>query len=202
MLSRKNSKIFPVCNDSDVDPKILDATLTNTCLDLPQPTKDNVIIHSLADTDDVTPMPKDGIPLSYIINNIVNLFGRHNLEGLTTSTVNENFIIPETNITKLSYCEYLRSNNCSLVDTAQVFISHAWNNLFLDVIDALSNHFQSTPDIIIWFDLFSNNQHKAIDLDFHWWCNTFKSAIEALGHTVMVSYITYTYLFLYNYNVL
>ena len=189
MLSRKSSKIFPVCKDSDIDitlvPKISDVTLTNTCSDLLIPTKDNDSIHLLA--DDVTPMPKDGIPLSYIITNIVNLFGRHNLEGLTTSTVNENFIKPETNSTKLSYCEYLKFNNCSVVDTAQVFISHAWNNLFLDVIDALSNHFHYSPDIIIWFDLFSNNQHKAIDLDFNWWCNTFKSAIETFGHTVMVN---------------
>jgi hypothetical protein len=79
-------------------------------------------------------------------------------------------------------------NDCNEVNAATVFISHAWKYTFLDVIDALVNHFQSTPDIIIWFDLFSNNQHKAIDLDFHWWCNTFKSAIQAFGHTVMVRY--------------
>ena len=34
--------------------------------------------------------------------------------------------------------------------------------------------------------MFSNNQHKAVDLDFDWWCNTFKSAIKDFGHTVMV----------------
>jgi len=58
--------------------------------------------------------------------------------------------------------------------------------MFLDVIDALEWHFRDTPDIIIWFDMFSNNQHKAVDLDFAWWCNTFKSAIKDFGHTVMV----------------
>ena len=72
------------------------------------------------------------------------------------------------------------------VGLATVFISHAWKYLFLDVVDALLYHFQHESDIIIWFDLFSNNQHKAVDLDFHWWCNTFKSAIQMFGRTVMV----------------
>jgi len=39
---------------------------------------------------------------------------------------------------------------------------------------------------VIWFDLFSNNQHKAIDLDFDYWSTTFQSAIQSFGHTVMV----------------
>jgi len=54
------------------------------------------------------------------------------------------------------------------------------------VIDALEYHFRDTPDIIIWFDMFSINQHKAINFDFDWLCNTFKSAIKDFGHTVMV----------------
>jgi len=62
----------------------------------------------------------------------------------------------------------------------------AWKYLLLDVIDALEYHFRDTPDIIIWFDMFSINQHKAMDLDFDWLCNTFKSAIKDFGHTVMV----------------
>jgi hypothetical protein len=56
----------------------------------------------------------------------------------------------------------------------------------LDVIDALLFHFREQPDVVIWFDLFANNQHKAVDLKFDWWCSTFKSAIEDFGHTVMV----------------
>ena len=42
------------------------------------------------------------------------------------------------------------------------------------VVDALEYHFREQPDIVIWFDLFSNNQHKTVDLDLDWWCNTFK----------------------------
>jgi len=80
----------------------------------------------------------------------------------------------------------LESQHHPAVGIATVFISHAWKYLFLDVMCALEYHFRDQPDIIIWFDLFSNNQHKAVDLDFDWWCNTFKSAIQQFGHTVMV----------------
>jgi tetratricopeptide (TPR) repeat protein len=72
------------------------------------------------------------------------------------------------------------------VGEAKVFISHAWKYEFLDVVDALMYHFKDEADIIVWFDLFSNNQHKAVDLTFDWWCNTFKSAIQQFGRTVMV----------------
>ena len=80
----------------------------------------------------------------------------------------------------------LSSQRHAAVGLATVFTSHAWKYLFLDVIDALLYHFQDEPGIVVWFDLFSNNQHKAVDLDFHWWCNTLKTAIEQFGRTVMV----------------
>jgi hypothetical protein len=136
------------------------------------------------------PFPKDGIRLSSI-----NVFynacgGRDKLIGLTTTEVNEKFLKPITQSSQLSYCELLKSqaggNDNGCIDKAVVFISHAWKYEFLHVIDALEYHLRDTPDIIIWFDLFSNNQHQAVDLDFNWWCNTFKSAIKEFGRTVMV----------------
>lgn len=86
----------------------------------------------------------------------------------------------------VSFCKFLKRTNHPAYGIAIVFISHAWYYLFLDVVDALEYHFREQPDIVIWFDLFSNNQHKTIDLDLDWWCNTFKSAIKSFGHTVMV----------------
>jgi hypothetical protein len=58
--------------------------------------------------------------------------------------------------------------------------------VFLEVIDALRSHFIKEPSIIIWFDMFSNNQHEAPSLNFEWWSTTFKSAICSFGRTVMV----------------
>jgi hypothetical protein len=72
------------------------------------------------------------------------------------------------------------------VGKAEVFVSHAWKYKFLDVVSALEYHFKDTPDIIIWFDLFSNNQHGTGELPFEWWATTFKSAIQEMGRTVMV----------------
>ena len=67
-----------------------------------------------------------------------------------------------------------------------MFISHAWKYTFTSVVNALRNHFQDKPDIFIWFDLFSNNQIEAPNLDFDWWSGTFQNAIEDFGHVVMV----------------
>ena len=35
-------------------------------------------------------------------------------------------------------------------------------------------YFLSDPDIVIWFDVFSVNQHVEVDLDFEWWSHSFK----------------------------
>ncbi len=67
-----------------------------------------------------------------------------------------------------------------------MFISHAWEYNFLEVIDALVYHFRNEPDVIVWLDIFSCNQHRTMNLDFNFWSGTFKSAIQSMGRTVMV----------------
>jgi hypothetical protein len=47
-----------------------------------------------------------------------------------------------------------------------------------------TNEQQSTA--ILWFDLFSNNQHLESPPSFIWWCGTFMKAITRLGRVVMV----------------
>ena len=132
------------------------------------------------------PFPKDGVRLSFVNQFIAECGGRDALEGLTTTEMSDNFVKPATFSNQSSYCDMLTSQRHDTVGIATVFISHAWQYHFLDVVDALNYHFRDEPDIIIWFDLFSNNQHKAAELDFHWWSNTFKSAIQMFGRTVMV----------------
>jgi hypothetical protein len=134
----------------------------------------------------VLPFPKEGIRLSYLIEFVEHCGGASALAGLTTTEVCQTFVMTTTKIEQSSYCEYLTLQGSSSVGLAEVFISHAWNYLFLDVVEALQYHFRNEGDIVIWFDLFSNNQHKAVDLDFSWWCNTFKSAIRDFRRTVMV----------------
>jgi hypothetical protein len=74
------------------------------------------------------------------------------------------------------------------VRKANVFVSHAWRYQFLEVIDALKSHFASEDlsKIVIWFDLFSNNQNQTEDIPFEWWCGTFQHSIHSIGRTVAV----------------
>lgn len=51
---------------------------------------------------------------------------------------------------------------------------------------ALELAFADKADTYVWFDLFSNNQHVAVDLNFDWWCNTFLTAIRKIGHTFII----------------
>ncbi len=108
-------------------------------------------------------------------------------EEMTTTDVCEILLKPIVSAEKSSYVDYLvKHRDPSLVSKAQVFISHAWKYTFTSVVNALHNHFQDKLDIFIWFDLFSNNQIEAPNLDFGWWSGTFKNAIEDFGYVVMV----------------
>ena len=118
------------------------------------------------------PFPKLGLKLSYLLKEFVELCGgRAELKGKTTTEVNMKFQKKITEASKLSFCDHLNLQQPShpAVNEATVFISHAWKYLFLDVMDALRTYFLSNPDIIIWFDVFSVNQHVELDLDFAWW---------------------------------
>lgn len=139
------------------------------------------------------PFPKNGIKLSYLLNNFMKeCGGREALQGLSTTEVCSQFIMPKTKECELSYCDMILeqakkdSELDGVVGIATVFVSHAWKYKFLDVLDALKYHFKDEPDKIVWFDLVSNNQHKATDLPYEWWATTFKDAIKQMGHTVMI----------------
>ena len=143
--------------------------------------------------NETIPFPKNGIKLSYLLNEFVEeCGGRGALIGKTTEDFNKEFAKPLTKDYELSYCDMIlekaKKNDelDGIVQPATVFISHAWKYEFLHVLDALEDHFQDEPDKIVWFDIVSNNQHKATDLEYGWWATTFKDAIKQLGHTVMV----------------
>ena len=134
----------------------------------------------------VDAFPMDGVRLSAFDQIIEACGGRDALAHITTTQVCERFVKPATARLEASYCEMLAQWQPGAVGKATVFISHAWKCVFLDVVDALLFHFRDDPEIIVWFDLFSNNQHRDMDLDFDWCCGTFKSAIQMFGRTVMV----------------
>mmetsp|Transcript_3623 Transcript_3623/g.3987 ORF Transcript_3623/g.3987 Transcript_3623/m.3987 type:complete len:180 (+) Transcript_3623:41-580(+) len=91
----------------------------------------------------------------------------------TTREVCANFIKPATQVTQLSYCEHLlqSEDTAEFVGFPSAFISHAWDDHFPEVLEALTSYFADEEDVIIWFDIFSNNQHKTASLEFDWWCD-------------------------------
>lgn len=141
--------------------------------------------------------------------------GRKKLKGLSTTEVGHLYVKPMTATAgQLSYCEYLRgrSSRSSSIDqtdddvdvdsidddsndddddgggatgSATEFISHAWMSKFVDVMDALEHHFRDTPDVIVWMDLFSINQHHSADIDSSW-LSSLRACIDSIGQAVMV----------------
>lgn len=88
----------------------------------------------------------------------------------------------------------LAGQNSSDVGEAKVYISHVWKFNFFDTVNAIVTYITNLDpsdgsvkwSSVIWFDLFSNNQHFASTIDFTWWCIFFSSDIEKFGHTIMV----------------
>lgn len=131
--------------------------------------------------------PKYGVRLSYYHKFIEKNGGRSAFEGRSTSEVCETIVKPATASLQCSYCDMLRRiKQSDAVGVATVFISHAWAFHFLDVCEALTCHFKDNMDVIVWFDLFSVNQHDVTSKSCNWWTTTFQSAIQGFGHTVMV----------------
>lgn len=172
--------------------------------------------------------PRCGIRLSYLTQG--NFWkdcqiSKSDVEEWTTQTVCEEIIIPRTRNYQSSYCDYLlKKQSCEYYDkdkkedrslsyvgsAANVFVSHAHCNNFLQLIETLEHHFalgsdlngenegttcaeeenngshHPHDDIILWLDLFSMNQHSPLDWNFEWLSSTFRAAIQDIGRTVMV----------------
>jgi len=66
-------------------------------------------------------------------------------------------------------------------------VSHAWGHEFLDVVAALEDYDSRQPTpTVFWFDIFSNNQHKAPNREFTWWQTVFRDNIGKLKRTLLV----------------
>lgn len=153
--------------------------------------------------EDDEEFPKQGIRLSFLLQFVEDLSSRLTEEEkkmlvtYTTTDICELYIKPITQPYQCSFCKFYEMLNptelngsSSAIGKAMVFISHAWKFRFIDVLAALKecfkNELNNNEDIIIWFDLVSNNQHKAPNRNFDWWSNTFLNAIKELGRTVMI----------------
>lgn len=135
--------------------------------------------------------PKYGITLAGIDEFIDQCGGYMVLSGLTTTEISEMFIKPLTRQSGLSYCEHYlmhaTESHHPVVDIPTVFVSYAWRYEFLKVVDAIRNTINNDHNVVLWFDIFSNSQHESNLLrPFDWWCSTFMTAIQSIGHVIMV----------------
>ena len=108
--------------------------------------------------------PTDGITLKGIKHFIEFNGGKQAFTGLKTTNVCDRFLKPSTVNLGESYCGLAKTDptRSGHIEQATAFVSHAWGHQFLDVVAALEDFDsrQSTPTVF-WFDIFSNNQHKA-----------------------------------------
>ena len=74
-----------------------------------------------------------------------------------------------------------------LVGPPTVFVSHAWQYCFLDVVEALCAFAEGRPGpVYFWFDCVSIDEHATQTMEPDFWDTTFKAAIRMIGHTVML----------------
>lgn len=137
--------------------------------------------------------PPLGIKLSMIHDFIVKNGGRSKFASLTSGQVIEKVIKPLTKRVNLSYCEAL-TNSCKTKKCfdssnfeAAMIVSHAWEDLFLDFVDALDDYFSDMmvhdDDIVLWVDMFCLNHH---DCSEEKWANSVQTASKNVGNTVLV----------------
>lgn len=112
------------------------------------------------------------------------------LPNATTEEVCSVLIKPKTLALQCAYIELLSKETLTsglpAIAPASCFVSHAWKCKFADVVDCLRQHNEKHPDTYFWFDLVSNNQHKATSYPFEWWCTTFKESIRNIGNVLLI----------------
>lgn len=106
----------------------------------------------------------------------------------------ERYIKPATAKRKLSLCQHLLGTaSKGVVDVATVFVSHAWQCGFTDVIEALIYHLSSSKvvgkEVVVWLDVFSLPQHLPASSSLSssiWLTKMLPDIISNIGRTVLV----------------
>jgi hypothetical protein len=104
-------------------------------------------------------------------------------EPLSTTDLCHEYIMPQTLERRCSYHQALPA---SAKPPATAYVSHAWQLIFADVVDALVR--ELGEDASVWFCLFMNNQHQAHEapLPFEVLERTFRANLEAIGRVVLL----------------
>ncbi|KAF0699295.1 Aste57867_10137 [Aphanomyces stellatus] len=112
------------------------------------------------------------------------------LDGLTTTQVCKQYVVPYTRSTESSVVDHVRATDpdeARFVRPAMWYVSHAWGYLFLETLDALdafvAQRGLAADDVSFWFCVFNVNQHSdhTDDLD-----TVFRTSLLAIQRVVMI----------------
>ena len=151
-----------------------------------------------AKAEDLPPFPKQGVTLKLLLR--MKQLAKD--KNWTTTELSDNFIKPETQPMQCSFDVYMKIqysttphpilgltyDECYEKGPANVFVSHAWRYLFVELVTAIETFTDSHvgEKWSYWVDLFVNDQWNAPNLPYEWWAGTFSSAIGEIGHTMLV----------------
>lgn len=115
----------------------------------------------------------------------------HQKSSLSSLPLSKNVTSPQKEFVEL-FLEFYKSRQLTYVlcfpsTKADVFVSHAWAYKFVDVVEGIESFRETNKDkSSFYFDLWVNDQHKAVTLDFKWWTDTFRHNVKEIQHTCMI----------------
>ena len=117
--------------------------------------------------------------------------GRAALRGVTTGELKTRIVLPYTAHTRTSYAAQLVAVGSPLVREAQVFISHAYSDVFLAVVDAVAaweeKDAAARRGTFYYFDLLIVNQHgQDSKVPFEVLRREFGESVRAIGRTLLM----------------
>jgi tetratricopeptide (TPR) repeat protein len=137
-----------------------------------------------------------GITMAVIDQFIEDCGGEEGLRGLTTREVCDVFLKPMM-FSRIpgnggSYALYTyqrqKQKRVSTVRDAEVYVVHAWDSIFLDVVDTMRNYIAPLPsrDIVtLWFDMLCINQCKKRQNSVAWFETSFVNGINNMNHVLV-----------------
>jgi tetratricopeptide (TPR) repeat protein len=149
------------------------------------PTMSTPITKTARVSSPLVPLSRVGITLAGIRHFIDSCGGSSALFGLSTADVIQTYVKRSTASTGLSYCETHASTRPHDFREATVFVSHAWQYCFLDIVAAIAAWAEANTAHAFWFDAFTNSQHDTESKPFEWWASTFKTQVKDIGHTLL-----------------
>ena len=162
--------------------------------------------------DEASTFPRMGVSL-LCLRSIARKIKRTLGEEVKTHQVCEQFVLPETRRAKSSFTEMLWAKHADVklkrdptrykrprvltdvMGEATVFVSHAWSQNFLHLVEAVSSYVKEKKNDpthekfkdYFWIDIFSVNQHAAEqNPDPQHWADTFGAAVREIGCCCLV----------------